>query len=99
MPDFLRDERHHRMQQPYRGFEQADQILAGQARRFSIRAVLGCQSRLDELNVPVAQLAPEEVINRSSSVVEAIGFQCLANFLSDSIEARNYPSILQRDCF
>src|SRR5690349_20991948 len=99
MPDFLGNKWHHRMQKPYRSLKQADQILARQKRRFFIGAVLGCQTGLNQLKIPVAKLAPEEIVNSTSSVIEAIRFQCLANFLSNSIEAREYPAIFQRDRF
>src|SRR6267378_4391487 len=97
MPDFFGDKRHNRMQEPYRGFKQADQIPASQLRSFFVR-VFSCQTRLDQLNVPVAQFSPEEIVNCTSRIVETKCFQCLAHLLSNSIEAREDPAIFQCDC-
>ena len=91
MPEFFGDERHERRQQAQRALEDADQVAAGCA------AVARCriEARLDQFEVPVAELAPEEVVDHMRGFVEAIGCERVVHLLRDTIEAREDPAVFQ----
>ena len=92
VPELFGDERHERRQQPQRAFEDADQILISRA---GLVAIIGGQARLDQLQIPVAIFAPEEVIDHVRGFVEAICLQRVVNLLRHPIEARKNPAIFQ----
>ncbi len=68
-PDLLGDERHERSQQAQRALEDAHQVGKGGAGFVAIRRE---QARLEQLDIPVAILTPEEVIDNVRRLVEAI---------------------------
>ena len=92
MPEFLGDERHERRQQPQRAFEDADQVRVGHTRGF---AIVRHQPRLDQFQIPVAELAPEKVIDHVRGFVKAEGIERIVNFLRDAVEAGENPAVFQ----
>ena len=67
VPDLLGDERHHRMQE-LGGLAQHE---GGDGARLVLRrAVLALQDRLGELDVPVADDAPDELVERGGRIVQ-----------------------------
>ena len=68
VPDLLGDERHHRMQELGR---LAQHEGRDGARLVLLRPVLALQDRLGELDVPVADDAPDEFVERVGRLVEA----------------------------
>ena len=66
LPELLGQVRHHRMQQPQARLEREQNGLGGPRPRRLSR-----QGRLRELDVPVAELVPEEVVERVAGPVEA----------------------------
>ena len=53
------------------------------------------QPRLDQLQIPVAVLAPEEVIDHVRRFVEAIRLERLVDLLRHAIEARENPAVFE----
>ena len=96
VPDFFRDERHHRMQQPQRRLKQIDQIRACDSRRSRVRALLEVQPRLDQLEIPIAELAPEKIVDAIRRLIETICLQRLVHVLRRAIEARKNPAVFER---
>ena len=68
VPQFFGKERHHGMQQTQRRIERGENIAPRRERDLAI----GCgELRLHPLDIPVAEIAPEEVVNRLAGFVEA----------------------------
>src|SRR5215472_14322905 len=72
-----------------------NQIPAGYSRR-SLVTVVPIQPRLDQFQIPIAQLAPEKVIDAVGRLVESIGCERSIHIGRDAVEARQDPAILQR---
>src|SRR5208337_284541 len=56
------------------------------------------EARLDQLQIPVAVLAPEEVIDHMGRFVESVGLQSFVDLLGHAIEAREDPAVVQCLC-
>ncbi len=84
------------MQQPQRRFEQIYQICAGNSGRSRVRAFLEVQPRLDQLDVPVAELAPEEIVDAIRRLIETISLKRLVHVFRRAIEPREYPTVFER---
>jgi len=50
------------------------------------------EAKLDEFEIPVAELAPEELVDGVGRFVETIVLQCLIHFNGHCIEAREDPT-------
>ena len=89
-----RDERHHRVQQPERAVEHRHERGA---RRLAARlARLAAQARLDHLQVPVGQLAPEEVRSRvAPPSCRRKRSSCRGDLARGAREAREDPAVGQ----
>src|SRR5438105_11445280 len=98
MPQFLGEKRHERRQQTQRSLENGDQIVEGGAAGgfFGVRgAHAGGKPRLHDLYVPVAELAPEKLIDLAGRIVKAISAERIVYLLGDAIEAREDPAVFQ----
>ena len=82
------------MQQPQRRFKQAYQVFASDAHRFRSGPTLRRQPWLDELDVPIAELAPEKVVDAVGRLVETVSFERLVDIVDHAVEARKNPAIL-----
>ena len=95
LPDFFGNERHDRMQQAQRRLEQIHQVRTGSLRRALVGAFFEIQARLDQFQVPVAELSPEEVVDAIRRLVEAIGRRARRSHRRDAIEARENPAVFE----
>ena len=90
LPQLFGDERDHRVGQPQDGFEHADQRAAG-------AALLGGVARLDlhlrDLQVPVAELVPDELVDRGGDVVQAVLGEALGHVGFGALERRDDPVV------
>src|SRR5207237_5338804 len=55
----------------------------------------GGKPRLDDLYVPVAELAPKKLIDLAGRIVKAIGAERIVYLLGDAVEAREDPAVFQ----
>ncbi len=92
LPDLFRDERHHGMQRAQQRFEHHDQ-RAARAALLRLRAGLGLQHRLGELEIPVAELVPGEFVQRRGGEVEAIVVERRVHLRQRVSEARDDPAV------
>src|SRR5439155_3823234 len=74
------------------------QVFAN-AYRFRSGPTLRRQPWLDQLDVPIAELAPEKVVDAVGSLVEAVSFERLIDIVDHAVEARKNPAILQASRF
>ena len=84
------------MQQPQRRVKQVHQIPARHPSRAHVGSFFKLQPRLDQLQIPIAKLSPEKVINPVSRLVKPISLQSLVHIRRNPIEPRKNPPILQR---
>src|SRR5437867_2021116 len=96
LPDFFGDERHHGMEQPLESFERFDQRLPGS---LGVSRVLALESRLDQLQVPVAVLMPDEVVYLARGLVEPIRLERCVDVPDRPIEAAKDPAISKGTVF
>src|SRR6185295_9961900 len=90
VPDLFREKRHERMQEAHRGFERLDEGLSGPW-SFRTRRVLKCG--LDQFEVPVTVLMPDELVQRARGAIEPIGFQLGRHRLDRLIQATQNPAV------
>src|SRR5215813_691945 len=69
MPYLFRNERHERRQHSQCSLEDADQVAVSRA---CLLAIARSQPRFDQLQVPVAVLIPEKVVDHVRSIVKAV---------------------------
>ena len=67
LPDFFRDKRHERVEHPQGVIQDVDEDQNPGA---SFRVGVGTKGRFDQLDVPIAELVPEEVVDLARPVVE-----------------------------
>ena len=72
LPDFFGDKRHDRMQESQRSFEQVHQIATGNAGGLFAGRAFGVQPALDQLDVPVAEIPPEEIVDAVRRFMKAV---------------------------
>src|SRR3954462_15664550 len=84
------------MQQVQRGVEEFHQIRAGSARRVLAGFIFKLKTRLDQFQVPVAKLSPEEIVNTIRRLVKPVSSQCIVHIGSHTVEPRKNPPIFQR---
>ena len=90
--NFLGDERHERMQQ----LERFNQHIAQHVLRVDLRAlVLAGQSRLAQLDEPVAVGVPDEVVDLRGRDADLKGVHVVGDFLHERVELAQHPLILQ----
>src|SRR6185437_14761671 len=80
------------MQRALQHLEHLEQCAAG-ARAGGGRGGLGLQHRLGELEVPVAELVPGELVKRGGGIVETVFGESLLDRLDSASEARADPTI------
>src|SRR6185437_7931195 len=90
VPDFVGDERHDRMQQAQRCLEQCDEVGAR-----TLLADTVVEPRLDQFDIPVAELTPEEIVNRVRCLIETICRQRFVYCTCNAVEARKNPAVLE----
>ena len=94
MPDFLGQERHDRVTQAQVVIQGIKQAL-GHA--FLLVGVLAhIKDRLDQLQVPVTQLVPEELVKTAGGLLEVIAFDGGAHFAGKLGDPGEQPAVGQR---
>src|SRR5208283_6236305 len=83
------------MQQPQRCIEQVHQIRASCPGRALVGAFIEVYARLDQFQIPVAELAPEKVVNAVGRFMKTICLQRTIHVGSNSVEARKNPAVLE----
>src|SRR5207248_5144724 len=83
-------------QQAQGGVKQFDQIRTCNPRCFGVPTSFKVKPRFNQLNVPVAEISPKEVINPICRLVKAIRRKRLIHFFRDTVEAREYPTVFER---
>src|SRR5205085_2433436 len=70
------------------------------ARRLSRRTRFGRRHvRLRKLDVPVAEVVPEKMVDGLHGLVEVVALDCVADCTRRAVEARDYPAVVQRPTF
>src|SRR6266436_6754874 len=92
MPDFVGDEGRYRMKQPQRSLEQSNEVSAGDTR---VLCTLWREPRLDQFDIPIAKLTPEEIVNGIRGFVETVSRQGLVHTLGDTVEAGENPAVFK----
>ena len=91
LPDLLGDEGHEGVQEAEHGAEHPEQdclaVAAGGRVLFIIE--LG----LDEFQVPVAELVPDELVQHVGRLIEGVGVQRLPGLPDDLLEAAQDPGL------
>ena len=93
MPQFFGQKRHHRMQQPQRRLEHRKNIAPRRQRNFAIRV---SELRLHPLDVPIAEIAPEKLIDRLASLVKTEILERIVHFACHRRKPRKNPAMRQR---
>ena len=84
------------MEQPERALEEIDQVAACDFGCRRICTFLEIQPRLDQFDVPVAEFAPEEIVDAVCGLVETIDLKGVINILRYAVEAGKYPAVFKR---
>src|SRR5579863_47883 len=84
------------MQQPQRGLKKTHQVFASPPR---FGPSLRSQSRLNQLEIPVAEFSPEEIVDTIRCLIKTISLERLVHILRGAIEARKNPAVLERMSF
>ncbi len=94
LPQLFSDVRHERMQQAQRLFEHRQQTRArlGPLRR----CFFGGDVCLGQFDVPVAEVVPEEVIQRLHRFVKLVTVERFAHVARGLVQSRKDPAIVQR---
>ena len=95
IPDALCHERHDRVQEPHRDIEDIHEVA------LDLQLLLGRaikQAALAELDVPVADLTPEEALEIPGVVAEVVGLELLGSLCNLLGKAGKHPGILCRLC-
>ncbi len=90
LPKLLGKERHHRMQQPQRGFKHGQDIgpvviAAGVLRKLELL----------QLDVPIAEFAPEELPDGLCGFVIAVGCDGAVDLFGTGVEAAEDPAVFE----
>ncbi len=78
------------MKQPQRLVEHEDERALD---REALRRVAAVESVLGELDVPVAVLVPEEVVERTGRLTELVGVEALVHARREVCEPGQYPAV------
>lgn len=90
IPDLLGDKRHERVHQANGGVEHKDQVALG------LQTALALQAGLGDLDVPVADLIPEELLHAASHVAKGVVLDALGDHLDGLGQAAEHPSVGRR---
>ena len=85
MPDLFSDERHQGMQEPQHRVEHRRQDPSGP---FLFCCIHALQSELAQLQIPVTELMPGELVEQGSSFIEAVVVERLPHFTNGVVQAR-----------
>src|SRR5437588_7169023 len=91
LPEFLRDKRHERMKQAKGLIENADRAIQHRALR-DLRLVT-IKPPLDHLDVPVAEVVPEEIVENLRRLVDLESLQRGGQFADRRMEAGEEPAV------
>ncbi|MND56291.1 hypothetical protein D3C80_473920 [compost metagenome] len=94
-PEFFGHERHERVQKRVGLFHDVSHASLG----FRLRLlVLAHEDRLQEFDIPVADLIPDETIKTASRFIKAIGLDCRRDFLDRLRQFGEDPAIDRQLC-
>ena len=93
IPNRFSHKRHHGMHKAKRCVENKDEITLGKRALVCIRTQ---KSSLAELNIPVAHIIPEKLLNIAGIVAELIGIELLSCARNHRSQARKHPRIFGR---
>src|SRR5262249_25299632 len=96
LPDLLGDERHEWMKESEPVIHHMNQHVDARSPLGRTRAGAG-QSRLDQLDVPVAELVPDEMVDQVRGVMETEFFQGLGKLARHAVQPVQDPSIFKRE--
>src|SRR5579871_1313541 len=97
MPDLLGEEGHEGAQQPKRALEHPYERGKRDRRHLVLRSSFAkLEPQLHQLEIPVAELAPEELVDRIGSLVEAVSRKSTVHLAANCTEASHDPLRLQR---
>ena len=97
VPDFFGEEGHEGREQAQRRLEDVDEGGEGSGGCGLVCGFVEVEAELDDFEVPVAELAPEELVDRAGGFVEAIVGECAVNLGGDGVEARENPAGFERN--
>ena len=83
------------MQQTQGRVEQVDQVRASAAGLRLVRAFFKVQARFYQLEIPVAELSPEKIIDAIGSLVEAVGGESIVYISRNAVEAGENPAVFE----
>ena len=93
VPDALGHEGHHGMKEAHRDVEDVDEVALHL--QFLLRRPVE-ETTLAELDVPVADLVPEERLETAGVVAEVVGLQLVRRLGDDAGKAAEHPGVLGR---
>src|SRR5580704_5708242 len=83
------------MQQAQGRVEHVNQVRTSDAGLRLVCAFFNSQARLDQLQIPVAEFSPEEIVNPVGGFMEAIGTEGFVDFLRDAVESGENPAVFE----
>ena len=93
MPDLFGDEGHEGREHAQRGLE--DPIEEEERHHPILFRFAGFDAQLHQFQVPVAEVAPEELIDGVGGFVEAVDFECGIDGICRGVEAREDPAVFE----
>ena len=90
VPDLLGDKRHKRVHQANGGIEHKDQVA------LRLQTALALQAGLGDLDVPVADLVPEELLHAAGHVAKGVVLDTLGDHLHGLGQAAEHPGVGRR---
>ena len=94
LPDFLRQERHKGMQKAHRTLEYRAQDIECHIAR--ARVLLVIEARLRQFDVPVAELAPQELVNHAACFAELVVLEVRRHIVRRLGRTRENPAVGER---
>src|SRR5271170_5276003 len=88
LPDLFRNERHERMEQPQELIERSHEDVA----RRRLALATSAEGFLGQLDIPVTELVPDELIERQRGDIELIGVYRAGHTRDGLVEAAQDPS-------
>src|SRR4051812_10142704 len=92
LPERLGDKRHQGMQQAEQGVQHAKKRIARRALCFCILGG-GSENGLDAFQIPVAEVAPREIVERLDEQIEAVSAEVLMGAPDRVLEPSAYPAV------
>ncbi|CDN46068.1 Uncharacterized protein BN871_KJ_00010 [Paenibacillus sp. P22] len=90
LPDFLADERHERMDQALRPVQHVGEH--GLRRLFGV-GILTVQIQLGNLDVPVAQIVPDEIVQQAACFAEVVGVDQSRHIARGLVQTMQDPAV------